>query len=369
MLAKLATESVDGVVDMAEFLLNETMAQLQLSLFGLPEEFVEQTNIPLRRAFDAVTESTGITSGGDGRFLNTKAIVKHATYAAGWLGEFIDHAEEDKVGITELNAESNALPIHGPLSARIADGNHAIPNAATFVFAGHDTTANTMSWLLFEVAQKPSLQARLQAEVDAAVRSSGGDPSRVGYDDIKTKLPFMGRCILETLRKWPVVPNGTFRELQTDDEVIGPGGKPVRLPAGTYVQITNWMRHRSTELWGPTAGEFDPDREFTDTELALVSMSGYNPASPRFSPFTYGPRDCMGRNFAQMEMRLILLQLFSHFQFELGGSTARYDPGTFFGVNRGTMGPQDLSADTNGPPRLALQLQVTRRFPAPKAHL
>ena len=88
------------------------------------------------------------------------------------------------------------------------------------------------------------------------------------------------------------------------------------------------MRHRAPELWGPDAAEWNPDREFSDEELGFgVPMHGFNPASPRFSPFTYGPRDCMGRNFAQMEMRIILAYLLRSFDFELAGPVAepRFD--------------------------------------------
>ena len=112
------------------------------------------------------------------------------------------------------------------------------------------------------------------------------------------------------------------------------------------VQAPNWMRHRSKELWGPDVDEWDPDRDFTDIELGLTTqglpMAGYNPSTPRFSPFTYAPRDCMGKNFAQMEMRVILCHLFHHFEFGLDGPSANYDPATFYGVNRGTMGPERL---------------------------
>merc|ERR1712070_54896 len=81
------------------------------------------------------------------------------------------------------------------------------------------------------------------------------------------KLPFMTRCIMETLRLWPVVPNGTFRQLSYDDEVKGPGGKMVKLPKGTVVQVTTAGRHRNPDLWGETANQFNPDRKWEDDEL------------------------------------------------------------------------------------------------------
>eukprot|EP00039_Didymoeca_costata_P009171 m.121292 g.121292 ORF g.121292 m.121292 type:complete len:588 (-) comp14386_c0_seq5:2725-4488(-) len=365
-LEDMVNTTSDRVINMNEFLLYEAMAQLQLSLFGLSESFMDETNVPLRRAFDSVAEATGVISGGNGKYMDAKTVTTQATYAATWIARYIKRTQ-GKVGVSEAKDitqpeenSSSGCPMRGlagPLSARIADGDNMYENAATFVFAGHDTTANTMTWLLFEVSQNKNLQQRLQQEADEFFARTNGN---IQYDDLKS-LPLLGRCILETLRLWPVVPNGTFRELLFDDVVVGPNGQPVKVPKGTYVQITNWMRHRSPELWGPDAGVFNPDREFTEKELGSgLPMAGFNPSSARFSPFTYGPRDCMGRNFAQMEMRVILLHLFHNFKFELGGTTARYNPDTFLGINRGTMGPQDLGK-TEGAPSLALQLQVTPR--------
>jgi cytochrome P450 len=73
----------------------------------------------------------------------------------------------------------------------------------------------------------------------------------------------MTRCVTETLRLWPVVPNGTFRQLSYEDEVKGPGGKMVKLPRGTIVQVTTVGRHRDTKLWGDDAAVFNPVRART----------------------------------------------------------------------------------------------------------
>ena len=123
---------------------------------------------------------------------------------------------------------------------------------------------------------------------------------------------------METLRLWSPIPNGTFRELVEDDYITGLNNNKIYLKKGTYVQIPNWQRHRDKRLWGDDAEEFNPDRNFKDDEIwdDLV-IAGYNPNSERFSPFTYGPRDCIGKNFSQIEMRLILLHLFNNFEFEL----------------------------------------------------
>merc|ERR1712093_176105 len=96
------------------------------------------------------------------------------------------------------------------------------------------------------------------------------------------------------------------------------GGEMVTLPKGTFVQITTIGRHRNVDNWGEDANVFNPDRDFQDDELWHDQVyAARNPHSRRFSPFTHTPRDCIGKNFAQMEMRTILTQLFKQFTFEL----------------------------------------------------
>merc|ERR1740120_224471 len=174
-------------------------------------------------------------------------------------------------------------------------------NMLLILFAGHDTTGHTMTWLLFELARHPNLQKELQQEVDAFFEFlAGRDPV---YQDL-SRLPFMDLCVTETLRLWPAVANGTFRQLQFADYVKGPNGKDVMLPKGTAVQVVNWSRHRNPDLWGPDADDFNPYRDFHEAEVARVGcpMAAVSPQSERFSPFAHKPRSCLGRNFAQLEM-------------------------------------------------------------------
>jgi cytochrome P450 len=283
-----------------------------------------------------------------------------------FLGDFLGIAAQAK-GVQEAIDSGDPRNISGPLSARIFDVadsfEEKVFNAATFVFAGHDTTANTMTWLIFEACQNRNIQARLQREADAFFAGVTGEGGSILYDDL-WNLPYMTRCIAETLRLWPVVPNGTFRKLQYDDVVKGPDGvTDVPVKKGTFVQIPNWMRHRSEELWGPDVLEFNPDRGFRGNELwGGETFAAFNPQTKRYSPFTYPPRDCMGKNFAQMEMRVILAHLFHEFDFSLAGSTEGFDRKTFLGVNRATLGPRDLGTPKDAPAELALYVSVKARW-------
>ena len=225
-------------------------------------------------------------------------------------------------------------------------------NAFIFAFAGHDTTGHTLTWLTYELAKNPSIQQRVVDEVDAFWDQYGdrpigtGEANSVEFVEFMKASPFLTKCITETLRLWPVVPNGTFRQLSHDDYVKGPNGQRVLLPKGTFVQVTTVGRHRDKELWGEDADIFNPDREWQDDELWHDQVyAARNPHSPRFSPFTHTPRDCIGKNFAQMEMRTILTQVFKNFTFKLSEKEQSSElKGTSVtrGMNNGTMGPRDV---------------------------
>lgn len=313
----------DGQVNMSEFFLHETLAQLMLGLFGFPEEFMEATN---KRFRDSMS----------GKLLDQPAFMPFFLQA---LGSMIDDA-----AYTSPSEVMSGGRLFGPLSRIIEQTTPAenifdkMGNIFIFAFAGHDTTGHTLTWLTFELSKRRDLQARLQAEIDELHDQLQG--RALEYNDLFS-LKFMTRCVMETLRLWPAVPNGTFRELEFDDWVHGENGDRIHVPKGTNVQITNWMRHRDPSLWGPDANVFNPDRDFQDKEIwNNRGIAAFNPSTARFSPFTYGPRDCIGKNFAQSEMRAILFYVFRNFSFELANpSTAE----RVRGVNFSTMGPLDVS--------------------------
>ena len=109
----------------------------------------------------------------------------------------------------------------------------------------------------------------------------------------------------------------------------------------------NWTRHRNPELWGPDVDTFNPHREFKDEEIwNYEGFNTYNVFSERFSPFTYGPRNCIGKNFSQMEMRLILLHIFKHYDFSLTKKQKEMDSrNEYKGINTFTMGPGSIYED------------------------
>ena len=296
-------------VNIYHFFLNETMAQLQIAMFGFSDEFQKRTNVKIRNAF-----STNDTE-----------------YAA----EFV------QLLLNEIDKST------GPLSLAMKNRNlthnlkkEKVGNALIFPFAGHDTTANTLTWLIYELCCNSHIYKNLQNEVDKFWKNKNDE--NIHYTDFKL-LPYMTRCIMETLRLWTSIPNGTSRELESDEYIIGKEGELVMIPKGTYIQIPNWTRHHNPLLWGDDVNIFNPDRDFKDDELWNDSVfASYNPNSERFSPFSYGPRDCIGKNFSQIEMRIILLHLLKNFTFSLPEIQKNTYTKQTLSFNKATLAPRNI---------------------------
>ena len=205
-----------------------------------------------------------------------------------------------------------------------------------------DPPGHTLTWLLYELCKNPKYKQKLIKEIDNYWLNNGVE----NYDTFN-ELPFMTKCITETLRLWPALANGTYRELEFDEKIRGIDGNLVNVPKGTYCQIINWTRHRNKQLWGDDCNIFNPNRDFKDSEIWSYDGFGtYNISSDRFSPFTYGPRNCIGKNFSHMEMRLILLNIFKNYDFNLNKDQLMLtDYKKYKGINLFTLGPQSIKND------------------------
>ena len=95
-----------------------------------------------------------------------------------------------------------------------------IDTVSSLIFAGHDTTANTLTWACYELAKRPDVQQKLRDEL-AGVLGEGWDTSQLQHS-LLHKLPYLTRILHETLRHRPVVHYGSLRELERDVKVKGP---------------------------------------------------------------------------------------------------------------------------------------------------
>ncbi|OBZ74625.1 hypothetical protein A0H81_05072 [Grifola frondosa] len=160
------------------------------------------------------------------------------------------------------------------------------------LLAGRDTTACTLTFAVYKLAERPDILRHLRKEVLATV----GGARRPTYDDIRN-MKYLRAFINETLRMYPPVPFDTRCSIgPTIWKAKDPSEKDFYIPARTRCLYSVFVMHRRTDLWGPDALKFDPDR-FLDERMQKYLVR--NPFI--FLPFNGGPRICLGQQFAYNE--------------------------------------------------------------------
>jgi len=187
------------------------------------------------------------------------------------------------------------------LSAQDEDGSRMTDRqlrdeAITLFLAGHETTASTLSWTWWLLAQNPAVEAKLHAELDAVL----GDRAP-SLEDLP-KLAYTGQVITESLRLYPAA-WGMARLAVEDHEIAG---YPVR--KGMGVAMAQWVVHRDPR-WYDAPEEFRPERWEGDLMKRLLRFA--------YFPFGGGPRQCIGNAFALMEATLILATIARKFRLRL----------------------------------------------------
>jgi cytochrome P450 len=168
--------------------------------------------------------------------------------------------------------------------------------ALTFMLAGHETTANSMSWFWYLMALHTGARDRMLAEVDEVLGTR-----RPGADDLG-RLPWTTACLQESQRYFPAV-WGIIARRAIEDDVIG--GHRIRRGTTVFIQV-NHIHH--DPRWWPDPETFDPGR--------FLQGSKDRPRSA-YLPFGGGRRSCIGQSFAFMEMALIAAIMSQRFTFDL----------------------------------------------------
>ncbi len=187
------------------------------------------------------------------------------------------------------------------MQARHEDGSRMTDRqirdeAMTLFLAGHDTTALTLSWCWYLLAQNPPVYDALRAELASVL---GGRPPTPA--DLP-RLPFTERVVLETMRLYPAAYMMGRQAVAACDL----GG--YRLPAGATVLMAQWIMHRDPR-WFDEPERFQPDRW----------ADGLAKRLPKFAyfPFGGGGRLCIGNSFAMMEACLVVATLARRCRFAL----------------------------------------------------
>ena len=158
-------------------------------------------------------------------------------------------------------------------------------NIVTFIGAGHETTANTLSWSLYLLSQAADVRERIEREVDEVMGAGPLDAESLG------RLVYTRAVIDEAMRLYPPAP--FLSRTAVEDDQVG----SVKIPKGSLVTIAPWVLHRHRRLWDePDA--FDPERFLPERRAAIDRFA--------YLPFGAGPRVCIGASFALQEATVVL---------------------------------------------------------------
>ncbi|AQK96819.1 Cytochrome P450 72A15 [Zea mays] len=177
-----------------------------------------------------------------------------------------------------------------------------IEECKVFYFAGMETTSVLLTWTMVVLSMHPEWQDRAREEVTALF----GRDDKPEYDGL-SRLKVVTMVLYEVLRLYPPA-TSVVRQTYKEMEVGG-----VTYPAGVILELPVLLIHHDPDIWGGDAREFRPDR-FSDG----VSRASKDPGA--FLPFGWGPRICIGQNFALLEAKMALCMILQRFEFRLAPS-------------------------------------------------
>ncbi len=219
--------------------------------------------------------------------------------------QFFDKAVDDIIEARKtLIASAASVPndlltlllrAQDPQTGRAISEEDVRANIVTFIGAGHETTANALTWTLYLLSQAPQWRERAEREVDAHF-----DPHSVA--DPADTLPVVKAALEEALRLYPPAAF-LSREAIAEDWLAGS-----RIPAGTVVTVAPFVLHRHRQLW-KDPDVFDPGR-FLGENRERIDRYAY-------IPFGAGARVCIGMSFAMQEALIVLAHLLRALRFDL----------------------------------------------------
>ncbi|PHN04853.1 cytochrome P450 [Flavilitoribacter nigricans] len=176
-------------------------------------------------------------------------------------------------------------------------GERQLLDESKIIFvAGHETSANALSWTWYLLALHPEVTQKIRDEIRAVL-----EDRRPTFSDLP-KLAYTSQVIEESMRLYPPAWITDRLALETDEI------KGVKIPAGTIAVPYIYGAHHNPATWSDPE-TFDPDRFSPENRKKIPAYA--------YLPFGGGPRLCIGNNFAIMEMQLILVEMIRRYNFEL----------------------------------------------------
>ena len=289
-------EARSGPVDIYPHLMKMTFGMVARSLFGarLKDEDI-----------DVISSTISTVQ----EFMVRQTIQPYLNPWFAMSGELRRHEEmrtrADAVLLDYIKRRRQEPPGHDLLQilmdARYSDGEGmsdelVLSESMQLLVAGHETSSNALSWLLYLLSSRPDCLERVQREFDSVL---GGRP--LSYSDV-SKFEFATQVIQEGLRLYP--PFWMVDRMALADDRVG----DLAIPAGSTVVVFIYGAHHSPQYW-ENPESFDPER-FTKANEKLHTPGTY-------LPFGAGPRGCIGGNYAMLQILMILSVLLRKYDLQL----------------------------------------------------
>ncbi|KAL2071054.1 hypothetical protein VTL71DRAFT_12289 [Oculimacula yallundae] len=203
------------------------------------------------------------------------------------------------------------LPLFDPLSSLSPED--LLAEAQDIIFAGSDTTATSLGYLLNSVLSNPSILQHLRAELDANLPDKCEDWPLLKLEN----LPYLTACVKETLRCALPVPGRLPRVVPSNGPgapAFAVGGKVI--PPGSIVGLSATTMHYNEEIWGSDSKIFRPERWLGSDSKHLDKF---------LATFGKGGRQCLGINLAYAELRIATAKLFRCLEMDLDKSMTKRD--------------------------------------------
>ncbi len=296
----------DGPVDIYPQLMKITFAMVARSLFGasLKDEDIDLVSHTICTVQEFIVRQT------------------LQPYLNPWFaasGELRRHDEmrtrADAILMEYIKKRRKEPPRHDLLQtlmdARYSDGEGmpdelVLSESMQLLVAGHETSSNGLSWLLYLLSSRPDCLERVRREFDAVL---GDDPLNHGH---VTRLEYTTQVMMEGLRLYP--PFWMIDRMAVADDRVG----GIEIPRGSTVIVYVYGAHHASRYW-ENPESFDPER-FTNANNKLRTPFTH-------LPFGGGPRGCIGGNYAMLQILMILSDLLRKYDFQLAsGQTIEARP-------------------------------------------